>query len=169
MYLISQINEDYEGTWSNPLMYENDLDKAIMIAKELQDSMVSLKKKYLQVKKDVNFILEKIYPNFHSNDINLTFEEQIRSTDENEKDDYFTKEEKLLNNGIRILTEKEKFLYEINYMDSSCKLIYFTVKKVLLANDVFELKLSKEKFWEDSYSTRNLSEKHKDLFNSYIN
>ena len=27
MYLISKVIEDYEGTWSNALMYEKNLDK----------------------------------------------------------------------------------------------------------------------------------------------
>ena len=42
---IFKINEDYEGTWSNGLMYEYDLEKAKTISKELQEAMISLKRK----------------------------------------------------------------------------------------------------------------------------
>ena len=167
MYLINQINEDYEGTWSNPLMYENDVDKAIMIVKDLQEAMISLRRKYLQIREDINFILETKYPNFHSNDMNLTIEEQIKSMDENEEDDYFTKKEKLLENATKLLSEKEKFLYDISSIDSSSKLIYFNVKKIELSDDMLSTKVDKEQFWKVIYSTRDLAEKYESLFNQY--
>ena len=46
----------------NALMYENNLDKAKEISKELQDAMISLRKKYIQIKEGINFILNAKYP-----------------------------------------------------------------------------------------------------------
>ncbi len=170
MYLISKINEDYEGTWSNGLMYENDLEKAKKIAKELQEAMISLKRKYLIIKEEINFVLERQYPNYHSNDVKITIEERVKNIDLNDKENYFEKEERLLKSATdKELNDKEKFLYDIQYMNSSCKLIYFEVRKILSGEEVFSDRFNKDEFWNIEYSTRELSEKHKTLFDTYIN
>ena len=170
MYLISKVIEDYEGTWSNALMYENNLDKAKEISKELQDAMISLRKKYIQIKEGINFILNVKYPNYHNDDINLTIDEQIKSIDENDTENYFEKEERLLKNARdKELNEREKFLYDINYMNGSYKLVYFTVKKILCSDEVLSKPIDKDEFWNLEYSTRELAEKQKFVFDVYIN
>lgn len=169
MYIINKVTEDYEGTWANALMYETDLNKAIEIANELQEAMVTLKQKYVDIKTQINFVLKRQYPNYNSSDTSISFEDQMKSIDKSDSENYFDKEERLLKEATdKILTDKEKLLYNVTYMAISYQLMYFEVRELHLAEKVLNMPVDKENFWNILHSTKEQAQKHKKLFETFI-
>lgn len=169
MYIISKVTEDYEGTWTNALMYETDLSKAIKIAEDLQDAIVSLRQKYIDIKQQINFVLKKQYPYYHSSDSKISFEDQLKNIDPNDTENYFEKEDRLLKEATdKQLSGQEKLLYEVTYMSSSSKAVYFEVRQLHLADKVLNTPIDKENFWCIEHTTKEKSLKHKSLFETFI-
>lgn len=163
IYMISKVNEDYEGTWSNTLMYETDLQKAIEIADNLQLAIVSVKQVYVDIKRQVKAELKKSFP--HYGNYNFDFDEQLKNIDSEDLEHYFEKEERLITSLIENqLTDTERFLYDISYMDSSDRLVYVSVREIKSSNEVLGKSVDKDEFWKVEYSTKEKSKEHAKLF-----
>lgn len=167
MYILSKVVNDYEGTWSNPLFYDTDLDNAIMIANDLQDSMISLKKIFISFQEKVKVELEKFYPNYDNYEID--FSERIQSVDQNDSENYFEKEIRLFKElADTYLNKNERFLNEIHNVKNSTGLVYFEVKKMKTSQEVLNTEIEPEKFWKIDYSTQPKAQEYIKLFQDSI-
>lgn len=168
MYIINKIVEDYEGTWSNVLMYETDFSKAIEIANTLQESIISLKTKYLDINKIVQKELKKSFPFY--GDFSIDFNEQLKNIVLDDNENYFDKEERLLKEITDIqLTDTEKLLYNVTYMKALCKLIYFNIQKTTNVSNILEKSKSDNNSFNIEYSTKEKSQEHSEIFEKFLN
>lgn len=167
MYIINKVVEDYEGTWSNALMYETDFKKAVEIVDQLQEAVVSLKRMYINFQNKVNEQLKQDYPNFGNSEVE--FEDQIKSIDSNDLEFYFDKEDRLLKELTdKYLNEKEQFLYQRSNMKFSCKLMYFEVETLGISTEVFEKAKNNETVTKIEYSSKENAKEYSHLFESSI-
>lgn len=163
MYIINKVVEDYEGTWSNALMYEHDLDKAIEIIDELQKNIVSLKQKYIEINKIINLELKKAFPYY--GDYKLEFEEQFKNIDANDTEHYFDKEQRRIKELTeQQLNDKEMFLYQRSYMNYACILMYFEVQKIKNSSEAFATQITEGSESSIVYSTKDNAKQYADLF-----
>lgn len=167
MYIINQVVEDYEGTWSNALMYESDINLCKEIADGLQEATISLKRKLINIQKEVNIELKKKFPNYGNND--LDFDSQLKSIDSDDVESYFDQEDRLFNElTTGNFTDKELFMYKIYSMRYSTGIIYFEVQKLKTSTEALDVNLDKDKFWAVEYSTKDNAKQETKLFDKLI-
>lgn len=169
MYIINKVVSDYEGTWSNALMYETDLDKAKKIVDELQESVISLKKIMLNIARKVHTELKKTHPNFHDKDKDMEFEQQLQSIVPGDEENYFDKETRLYQEfSDKYLNQQEKFLYDLFHVRNSSGLIYFDIQQLLISDEVFARAKVGQSSFSVVYGTKEKAQEHKQLFETLI-
>lgn len=167
MYIINKVISDYEGTWSNALMYETDLEKAKKIVDDLQLSVISLKKIMINIAHKVYGDLRKTHPHYHNHE--MEFEDTLRSIIPGDEESYFDKEDRLFKElSDKYLNEQEKFLYRQFYVKSTTGLIYFEVQKLLFSDEVFARAKKEESSFSIVYGTKEKAQEHKDLFETML-
>lgn len=167
MYIINKVVSDYEGTWSNALMYELDLEKAKKIVDDLQLSVISLKKIMINIQNKVSLELSKTHPNYNNHKID--FDDRLKSIVLGDEENYFDKEERLYKEfSDKYLNEQEKFLYNLFYVRTTTGTIYFEIQKLLSSEEVFERARQGESSFAMVYGTKEVAERHKDLFQQLL-
>lgn len=167
MYIINKVVSDYEGTWSNALMYETDLEKAKKIVDELQLSVISLKKIMINIQNKVSIALKQTHPNFNNHD--MEFEETLKSIVPGDEENYFDKEDRIYKElSDKYLNEQEQFLYNLFYVRTTTGTIYFEIQQLLISDEVFENAKKGQSSFAIVYGTKEVAEKHKKLFEKLL-